>query len=100
MIKTLMMLILTLFLVQNTFSQSPSAPAESIADPLVRVLITKGLLTEAEGRSISAGGNSIEQRDRLATLLRNKGLLTGAEYEAVRTVVPVEALEKVSSPAN
>src|SRR5215203_663295 len=99
MIKTLMMLILSLFLVQQAFSQASSAPTESIADPLVRVLITKGVLTEAEGRSIGAGGNPIEQRDRLATLLRDKGLLTGAEYEAVRTVVPPAALARVSLPA-
>ena len=100
MIRTLMMLTLSLFLVQNTFSQASSAPTESIADPLVRVLITKGILTEAEGRSVGAGGSSIEQRDRLATLLRDKGLITGAEYEAVRTLVPTAELAKVSSPTN
>jgi hypothetical protein len=100
MIKTFMMLILSLFLVQQAFSQTLRAPTESIADPLVRVLITKGILTEAEGHSIGASGNPIEQRDRLASLLRDKGLLTGAEYEAVRTVVPAEALARVSLPAN
>ena len=100
MIKTLMMLILSLFLVQKAFSQASSAPTESIADPLVRVLIAKGILTEVEGRSIGTSGNPVEQRDRLATLLRDKGLLTGAEYEAIRTVVPAEALAKVASPAN
>jgi len=71
-----------------------------IADPLVRVLITKGILTEAEGHSIATSGNAIEQKDRLASLLRDKGLLSAAEYEAVRTVVPAEAFAKVSSPAN
>ena len=100
MIRTLMMLILSLLLVQQAFSQASSAPTESIADPLVRVLITKGILTEAEGRLIGASGNPGEQRDRLATLLRDKGLLTGAEYEAIRTAVPAEAVAKVSSPAN
>jgi hypothetical protein len=100
MIKTLMMLILSLFLVQKAFSQGSSAPTESIADPLVRVLIAKGILTEVEGRSIGTSGNPVEQRDRLATLLRDKGLLTGPEYEAIRTAVPSEALATVSSPAN
>jgi len=143
MIKTLMMLILSLFLAQTAFSQVPSDTTKSvvtkpdqnretngmapgretkeklpnpysstqatetnpnyevlIADPLVRVLITKGILTEAEGHSIAASGNPSEQRDRLASLLRDKGLLTGPEYEALRTVVPAKALAKVSSPAN
>lgn len=141
MIRTLMMLILSLFLGQTAFSQVSSAPKTSvvaksdggsktngmgretkeksqnpyssnqanetsdrsdplIADPLVRVLVSKGILTEAEGHTIAASGSPIEQRDRLATLLRDKGLLTGAEYEAVRTVVPAEAFAKVSPASN
>lgn len=61
-----------------------------ISDPLVRVLISKGVLSEIEGRTISTGGTPSEQRDRLATLLRDKGLLSAGEYEAVRTVAPTE----------
>jgi hypothetical protein len=60
-----------------------------IADPLVRMLIAKGVLTENEGHSISESGNAVEQRDRLANLLRDKGIISAAEYEAVRTVVPI-----------
>src|SRR5215213_1348045 len=65
---------------------SSSAPTTAVADPLVRVLVVKGVLTEEEGRTISAGGNPAEQRDRLAALLRDKGLITATEFEAVRTV--------------
>jgi hypothetical protein len=61
-----------------------------ISDPLVRVLISKGVLSEIEGRTIIASGTPTEQRDRLATLLRDKGLLSAGEYEAVRTVAPTE----------
>ena len=120
MIKTLMTLILSLFLAQTAFSQASSAPTKSavaksegssessgndksdllIADPLVRVLISKGILTEAEGNLVGMSGNPGEQRDRLASLLREKGLLTTAEYEAVRTVVPAGTLARVSSPVN
>ena len=57
-------------------------------DPLVRMLIAKGVLTTEEGRSISAVGSAAEQRDRLAALLRDKGLISSDEYEAVRTVAP------------
>jgi hypothetical protein len=76
--------------------------APMIVDPLVRVLITKGVLNEIEGRTISESGTPSEQRDRLATLLRDKGLLSPAEYEAVRTVAPNEATKETvaSSPGN
>jgi hypothetical protein len=65
-----------------------------IADPLVRVLVSKGVLNEDEGRSISVGGTPSEKRDRLATLLRDKGVLSAAEYEAVRSVAPTEDTTK------
>jgi hypothetical protein len=59
-----------------------------ITDPLVRMLIAKGVLTEPEGHSISATGTRVEQRDRLARMLRDKGIISTVEYEAVSTVVP------------
>ena len=58
-------------------------------DPLVRMLVDKGVLTENEGRAITSTGSLTEQRDRLASLLREKGIISAAEYETVRTVVPV-----------
>ena len=69
-----------------------------ITDPLVRVLISKGVLNDAEGRSVSIGGTPSEQRNRLAILLRDKGLLSAAEFEAVRTVGPTEDLAKTVPP--
>jgi hypothetical protein len=70
-------------------AKTPAAdPSPSVADPLVRVLMAKGLLTTEEGRSVSAAATPAGQRDRLASLLRDKGLISAAEYEAVRTVVP------------
>ncbi len=56
------------------------------ADPLVRVLVSKGVLTAEEGKVIMASGTLGEQRDRLAILLRNKGLISASEFEAVRSV--------------
>jgi hypothetical protein len=53
------------------------------------MLRDKGLLTESEARVISESGTAVEQRDRLANLLRDKGIISAAEYEAVRTVTPV-----------
>jgi hypothetical protein len=81
-------------------STTPATPAADpnapVADPLVRVLVAKGLLTADEGHTISAAATPAEQRDRLAALLRDKGLLSSTEYEAVRAVAPSA---NASSPA-
>lgn len=52
-------------------------------DPLVRVLQTKGILTEADVRSITANASPEEQRDRLAVLLRDKGVISSSDFEAL-----------------
>jgi hypothetical protein len=56
------------------------------ADPLVRVLLSRGLLTPEEAKAIGLSGSPVEQRDRLAALLRDKGLISTTEYEGVRSV--------------
>jgi len=63
----------------------PAAAAAEIADPLVRVLVSKGLISAEEARAVAGGRNAAEQRDRLASLLRDKGLITSSEFEAVRS---------------
>ncbi|MFN2532643.1 MAG: hypothetical protein ABR555_15230 [Pyrinomonadaceae bacterium] len=67
-------------------STSSEKTGPVISDPLVRVLVSKGILNETEGRTVSASGIPSEQKDLLAALLRDKGLLSTSEYEAVRTV--------------
>ena len=70
-----------------------------ISDPLVRVLVTKGVLTAEEGHAISISGAPTEQRNRLAALLRDKGLISAAEFEAIRTVTPsVDAVAATQPP--
>ena len=54
------------------------------SDPLVRVLQAKGILTDAEARSVTTNASPAEQRDRLATLLRDKGVISATEFEAIR----------------
>ena len=88
---------------KSTESIAPATAPEKnpgvITDPLVRVLISKGVLNDEEGRSISISGTPSEQRNRLAVLLRDKGLLSAAEYEAVRTVAPTEDTTKTVASA-
>lgn len=61
-----------------------SAPAASAPtpDPLVRVLLSKGILT-AEEASTLASGSAAERQDRLAKLLQEKGVLSAAEYASL-----------------
>ena len=68
------------------------AQTQSTADPLVQVLVSKGVLTTEEARLITANASPAEQRDRLATLLRDKGVISASEFEAVRAVAPEEDL--------
>jgi hypothetical protein len=60
----------------------------AINDSLIRLLVTKGLLTPVEGRAISTSGTQAEQHNRLVALLRDKGLISTTEFEAVRAVAP------------
>lgn len=81
------------------FSQSSDKP-----DPLVRVLQSKGILTEAEARAITANASAEEQRDRLAKLLRDKGVISTTEFDALHTTTPAAEMKmttaeyKTSSP--
>ncbi|HLN98892.1 MAG TPA: hypothetical protein VK208_10555 [Pyrinomonadaceae bacterium] len=61
------------------------AQQETATDPLVRVLVSKGVLTTEEARVITANASPTEQRDRLASILRDKGVISAAEFDAVRT---------------
>jgi hypothetical protein len=72
------------------------AQGDSSADPLVRVLVTKGVLTPEEARSIVTNASPAEQRDRLATLLRDKGVISAAEFETVRANAPAASPKNVA----
>ena len=80
------------------------AQTADTTDPLVRVLQTKGILTESEAHAITANASPAEQRDRLAVLLRDKGVLSATEFESLRTpsasaeVKTITAEYKTSAP--
>jgi hypothetical protein len=61
-----------------------------VSDPLVKLLVGKGLISQTEGKMISTG-TPAEQRDKLANLLLGKGLITAAELDAIRAVTPSNA---------
>src|SRR5436189_5767883 len=73
------------------------AQTDNSTDPLVRVLQAKGVLTEAEARSITANATPAVQRDRLAALLRDKGVISSSEFEAVRTNTTAPSMQTITA---
>ena len=60
------------------------AAASSAQDPLVRVLVTKGIITADEARFIGAGNN---QHEKLLFLLKDKGVLTSVDLDNLNASV-------------
>lgn len=67
-------------------STSANAPIE---DPLLRLLVSKGLLTMEEAGAVLSAGTPAAQRDRLALLLKDKGLISTAEFDALQASAAV-----------
>ena len=61
------------------------APTNSAAaaDPLLQLLVAKGVLNGDEAKSLV--GTPAEQRAKLLALLRQKGILSASDYEALAT---------------
>ena len=76
--------ITALLITATAFAQGDN----STTDPLVQILVTKGVLTSDEARVIVTNATPAEQRDRLALLLRDKGIISTAEFEATRANAP------------
>ncbi len=62
------------------------APAGNSAanDPLLKLLVSKGVLSATEAGSL-AGSSSGEMRDRLLSLLKDKGILSADDLNALHT---------------
>ncbi len=71
-------LILIVVLITSPIARTQSEPTP---DPLIQVLLKKGVLSAEEARSISTNASPAEQRDRLAALLRDKGIISSDEFE-------------------
>src|SRR5436190_6534237 len=88
---TILLLSLVMFSVLVRGQDNPNT------DPLIRVLEAKGVLTEAEAKAITATTSPVEQRDRLAVLLRDKGIISASELEAVRNTSSTAELKTVTA---
>ena len=69
--------------------------ADEIKDPLVKILLTKGLITPAEAQALAANAAPAAQRDALAALLLSKGIISAAELNTIspnNAPAPVNAI--------
>jgi hypothetical protein len=57
-------------------------------DPLLTLLVSKGVLTTEEAGAVLSAPNAESQRDRLVTLLKDKGLISAEDIEKLRAVAP------------
>lgn len=92
------------FVGDDNKSDKDAKAAEDIKDPLIRILLSKNLITLAEAQALAANNAPAGQRDALAALLLSKGIISAAELDAVRPAnappAAVNASLKNDSAAN
>ncbi|MGA3193887.1 MAG: hypothetical protein ABSD39_02695 [Terriglobales bacterium] len=82
------LVILSLLFSMAAFAEpAPNAGASTNAaaqsDPLLQLLVAKGVLSADEAKSMV--GTPAEQREKLLELLRQKGILSASDFEALAT---------------
>jgi hypothetical protein len=85
--------------------EGSTADRAPMIDALLRLLVNKGLLTPEDARVVLSTGDPNKQRDRLGTLLKDKGLISDAEFAALQGAAPdssspgrIEATAAAASP--
>jgi hypothetical protein len=73
---------------QTTNNELLTAAPTPPTDPLISLLISKGLLTADEAKLVIGSGSEARQRARLAILLKDKGLISTAEFDALQVNAP------------
>ena len=88
------LVVVSLLLVLSAFPAQAQSQQTSTStdDPLLKLLVNKGLLTNEDAASILSAGDATQQRQRLATLLRDKGVISAAEFESLQPPAPSTAI--------
>ncbi len=71
-------------------SRTPVAATSTSTDPLLRLLVTKGVLNASEVNALSLAP-ATEARQRLLLLLKDKGVISAADMEALSLPTPAAA---------
>ena len=79
-------------------SPAPAAAMSASTDPLLRLLVTKGVLNATEVNAL-AGVPAGQVRDRLLFLLKDKGVLSAADVADLNSAVAAAATTTTAAPA-
>ncbi len=66
-------------------------------DPLLKILVSKGVITPEEAKFVGAG-TAENQREKLIYLLKQKGLLDTADVNALNTTAPAPSSQAAAVP--
>src|SRR5258707_221491 len=75
---------------------APTAGSTNVADPLLRLLMTKGILNVNEVNSL-ASGPADQLRERLVFMLKEKGILSDTDVNALKTATVITSNSTSSS---
>jgi hypothetical protein len=78
--------------------RTQAATTSASADPLLRLLVNKGVLNASEVNAISTAPAS-EGRQRLLSILKDKGIISAADLETLNTAVTTAAPASSEAPA-
>src|SRR5678815_4671314 len=101
-------LLLSLCAAVTLHAQEPNGPSmeksaatatstATASDPLLKLLVSKGLVTSAEADSVISAGGPAKQRDRLATLLKEKGLISAEELASLQPAANTDTNNNASA---
>ncbi len=90
---------LAIAVIVSCYATNLLAQTAATQDPLVQVLVNKGILTADDAKSLS--GTPSEQHDRLVQLLKDKGVISAAEYSSLNAPSgpAVKSVSTASAPA-
>lgn len=86
--RSLRLLLLLALLTSPSLAQQRENP-QATPDPLVRLLQSKGIITEQEAAQIAEASSMVESQQRLARLLLTKGVISQQEYDQTLSALGV-----------
>ncbi|MGB9119628.1 MAG: hypothetical protein WCE73_03320 [Candidatus Angelobacter sp.] len=78
--------------------RTQAATTSASTDPLLRLLVNKGVLNASEVNAISSAPAS-EGRQRLLSILKDKGIISAADLDSLNTAVTTTAPASSEAPA-
>src|SRR5947207_7146108 len=95
--NSLRLLLLLVLLNSPTFAQQPHN-TQAAPTPLIRLLQSKGIITEQEAAQISDAASPAEAEQQLAKLLLTKGVINQQEYDQTFSALGAGSVPADGSP--